>query len=270
MKRDPAQYFHRNFVITGIPRSGTSLFHKVVNVIPNVVCLNEVIDPHINMYNVSLLPGSFALIREMLWRGEAIPNRYDEQGKLTSNTMKDGEDLQYNKINKEIAEDVVIGSKINAPYLFALEQLVWNRFKIFAIIRHPVFVIGSYQQEYTKTLNIANCDTDERYSWFKWKGRTKIEYQAELWEYFAQKLLKNRNFLTIYRYEDITGRSGEVVDHFKKQFELETHDIHPVLSNYNKESRYQKILEIKKAVEKFCPSMKEFQYVVKNDQRSVA
>ena len=36
------QYWHRNFLVMGIPRSGTSLFCNLLNMVNNVYCFSEV------------------------------------------------------------------------------------------------------------------------------------------------------------------------------------------------------------------------------------
>ena len=272
---NPSEYFHRNFVITGIPRSGTSLMSKLVNLFDNAVCLNEI------FYNVGLLPGWFADIRTAIVEGKPIPNRYDNQGELTSNTMKDGEELQYKKFDRKFSEDILIGSKVNAPYMFQLDKIIYNRIPVIAIIRHPVYVIGSYQMPWTATLNIANPLTDKRYkdypfrnsfakNWPYTKGKkqlredlerkAKINCQAELWEYFAKVLLQYEKDVHIFKYEEITDAVFTSLEKFAGLFDLSLPQEIPMLENKNDDSRYKHLQDINDAVKLWCPSIERFGY----------
>ena len=251
-----SKYFHKNMIITGIPRSGTSLFCKIANAFDNVVVLNEV------LYDIDTLPGAFFELRDSLIRGDAIPNRFDKKGELTSNTMKHGENLENRRIHKKYSEDCIVGSKVNAPYMFQLDKLIINRFNIFGIIRHPYYVIGSYQMPWTSTLNIANPFTDPRYKDFEFQGKTKIEAQAELWEYFACIMIQKMKSMTIYKYEDITGNTEEVLTDFIKRMEIQQKIPKelPEIKNMNNPSRYKNMDEIEEAVSKYCNSMDVFGY----------
>lgn len=236
------KYWNRNFVMTGIPRSGTSLFCAIVNDFENAVCLNEV------WYEADLLPGWFANIRERIWRGEGIPNRYDKQGNFTTNTMVDGEDIQEVPVRKGL-NNIVIGSKVNAPYLLYLEKIAFNRIPIVVIVRHPWYTIGSYQSEAVQSLNIANPLTDPRYRGLTFSSNDPIECQAELWDRFSAKIIKLKNHVHIFRYEDLTERTHETVRRFAELFNLELPPIRE-LENMNIDERYNDMDKVKAAAGK--------------------
>ena len=91
---------HRNLIVTGMPRSGTSLFSTIINKFENAVCLNEI------LYNVDSLPESFVEIRRRLISGEAIPNRYDRSGNLATDTQGNPNNVE-NKVVKAVDEQVL-------------------------------------------------------------------------------------------------------------------------------------------------------------------
>jgi len=255
--------YHRNFIITGMPRGGTSLMSTLANGFENTVCLNEIIDTQsgINFYDVALLPGMFAVIRDRLLNQQPIPNRYNDNDSLTTNTMADGNNLKWRVHDKKIDENVLIGSKINAPYLMQLNKIIFNRIQVIAIIRHPVFVLGSYQMPYTKNINEANCTTDPRYQDFTFKNRGNIiQCQAELWNWFASIIINLKDHITILRYEDITENTEEVLEKFAELFNLPKVNNIPKISNKNIASRYKKIDEINEMVALECSMMKHFDY----------
>jgi hypothetical protein len=237
----------------------------LVNGFENTVCLNEVIDQKnsVNFYDIALLPGMFAMIRDRLLNQQRIPNRYNKDGNLTTNTMSDGQNLAWQQLDKKVDENVLIGSKINVPYLMQLDRIIFNRIQVVATIRHPVYALGSYQMPYSRGLNIANCTTDPRYKNFNFKNRDNIiQCQAELWNWFATVLYKMKDHITIFRYEDITEQTEMVLGKFADVFHLAEPKNIPKLSNKNIDSRYKRIDEVKEAVDLECPMMAHFNYSI--------
>jgi len=249
--------WNRNFIITGIPRSGTSLFSVLVNDFDNAVCFNEI------WYDVIRLPGFYFNAREMILAGKPVPNRYDNSGNLTTNTMGDGEGIREAVIKKPFDESIVIGSKVNAPYLNELEAILYNRIKAIVIVRHPWYTIGSYQTPATQTLNIANPLTDPRYKHLDYATDDPIQCQAELWELFAKKIWMLRNHLTIIRYEDLTERTYETMERFAGLFDLKMPDrFSREIKNMNDPARYPKMDQVKEAAKKYIVTARYFGYEV--------
>lgn len=278
------QFFHRNYIITGIPRSGTSLLSTIMNCFDNCVCLNEVMDNDkgINFYATDLLPGMFNRIRSLLWDDQAIPNRYDKDGKLTTNTMADGENLKWKSLQKLYDHNIFIGSKINAPYLFELPRISFNGFNIMAVIRDPRYTIGSYQMPYTQTLNITNCLTDNRYSWFEYKNEyaklfrkaqeredvicdedmrlARIHSQAEIWNFFANQIYQLREFITIVKYEELVNNTEMIIKEISRLFNLSI-DMTQIPEIYDgNKKEYPYMNEIEKAVDLYCKIRGAFEY----------
>jgi len=96
---------HKNLIVTGIPRSGSSLFSVLINSIENAVCLNEIV------YDVLKLPSAFEEIRKRLVLKTPIPNKYDSSGVLTSNTQ-DGTVNIEEKVVEIVDDNVVVAEHI--------------------------------------------------------------------------------------------------------------------------------------------------------------
>jgi len=286
---DPFDFYTNNFIITGIPRSGTSLMSSLLNTVDNMIVFNEVICKEVNFYDVPTLPGTFSKIRKLLWNHQPVPNRYDRDGKLTTNTMKDGENLEWKKAEKPIRRDVRIGSKINAPYLGHIGTIIENGFKVIAIIRHPVYVIGSYQMPHTATLNIANPLTDPRYAGFGFQNEyaqlyrdaksrsdvvcdedmllANIHCQAELWNHFAglfATLSERKNFGLI-KYEAMVDNPKKITEYIMQFLGFDetpkTRDKIKI-KNRNDVKNYLNISFIREAVKMWCSNATLFGYDV--------
>lgn len=247
-------HFEDYFIITGIPRSGTSLVCNLTNQIENVWCGNEI------HYNLTTLPGWFREMKIRLLKGEPVPNRLDKMKNKTTNTMKDGQEIAWQREDGDYTNHCKVGSKINAPYMGYINTLVYNGYKILCIIRNPVYVIGSYQMPYTSTLNIVNCETDPRYKDFDYRGSTKIEKQAELWNYFAMLIQRVEKFVHVVRYEDLCDDFDNTIDGIGDFIGVNIVQDLPKPDNLNRADRYQYIAEIKEAVARYAPFRENFGY----------
>ena len=88
------EHFHRHYILTGIPRSGTSLVCRLMNLYDNSLCLNEI------WYDTNKLVGWFFNIRaEALVKG-TVPNRFDRNGNITTDTRRDGEEIKTQIISE--------------------------------------------------------------------------------------------------------------------------------------------------------------------------
>ena len=66
-----------DYVITGIPRSGTSLMSTILSSSENSFCFNEV------HYQIPVLPSFFSEMRTRIESGLPVINKVNEKGKLT-------------------------------------------------------------------------------------------------------------------------------------------------------------------------------------------
>jgi len=246
----------RNVIITGIPRSGTSLFSVLLNNVHNAVCLNEV------LYDVYSLPQELAEIRRRLVAGEPIPNRYDSSGALTCDTQNGKNSIEYRRV-KTVDRNVVIGSKINIPYLNQIETILNYGYKVIAIVRDPVYTIGSWNSKKATRIPEAQV-TDEnlhpRWTHFPFVSSGKLERQAQIWQFYATLIWKLQDRIKIYTYEQITNHTDEVLSDVCRYLNLEKPDPAEKLKNLNVRSRYTGGKGVRRAVREFCPIRQMFGY----------
>jgi glycosyltransferase involved in cell wall biosynthesis/ubiquinone/menaquinone biosynthesis C-methylase UbiE len=247
---------HKNLIVTGIPRSGSSLFSVLINSIENAVCLNEIV------YDVLKLPHAFEEIRKRLVLKTPIPNKYDGSGVLTTNTQ-DGIVNIEEKVVEIVDDNVVVGSKVNIPYLNEIQTILDYNYKIIAIVRDPVFTIGSWNSKKTSHLDEARVTEDNmslRWAHIPFTTEEKIGRQAQIWQYYAGLIWSLRDRIKIYTYEQVTSNTEWVLKDVCEYLGLNIPQKTKPLENLNSESRYQNIAEIREAVKQYCPVSREFGY----------
>lgn len=191
-----------------------------------------------------------AEIRRRIGAKEPIPNRYNGSGNLTTHTQK-GLNQVEGRIITGANENVLVGSKVNIPYLNQIEQILSYGFKAIAIVRDPVYTIGSWNTHKAERINEAHVtddDLDPRWKGFPFTTHDRIERQAQIWNHYATLIWNLRQRIKIYTYELLTSDTEWVVNDLcdfldlkplREVFRLETKNIG---------SRYPHIPEIRRAV----------------------
>ncbi|GAX59819.1 glycosyl transferase group 1 [Candidatus Scalindua japonica] len=246
----------RNLIVTGIPRSGSSLFSVLINSIENAVCLNEIV------YDVHKLPYAFEEIRKRLVFKTPIPNKYDSRGVLTSNTQ-DGIVKIEERVVEIVDDNVVVGSKVNIPYLNDIRKILDYGYKIIAVVRDPVFTIGSWNSKKTSHLDEARVTgsiMSPRWAHIPFTTGEKIGRQAQIWEFYAEIIWSLRNRIKIYTYEQVISNTEWILKDVCEYLGLNVPVKIEPLESLNKVSRYPDIAEIREAVKQYCPISREFGY----------
>jgi hypothetical protein len=147
----------RNVIVTGIPRSGTTLAAALIDGLSDTVCLNE---PHWHTARAAKDASGFAQwieqdfekLRRALLNGEPVPDRRAHDGKAVTNYYRSHDGGMENTFDivpftrPGLGADFTLAIKHNGPYLAVLPDLIASSaFTIIAIIRHPVEVIYSWR-----------------------------------------------------------------------------------------------------------------------------
>lgn len=142
----------RNVILTGIPRSGTTLCCKILLEVENQIALNEPIAAH--HFKSKLTPekvveNSFVTYRKQLLKNQAVPVR-TKAGKITDNaystdnkTRKKVLERTLVKFDKNLNSDFTLILKHCAEFTLILDKLVKN-YECFAIVRNPLSVLASW------------------------------------------------------------------------------------------------------------------------------
>jgi len=218
MKEKPIK---RDIIVTGIPRSGTTLACTLINSLSNSVCLSEpaIVDKFINIAQspdeyIRLLEDEYDRLRGHIWQTRQIFNKHGlEGGKITNYFSRDtqGQTAVNFKVEKEKVEIsdeyFILGMKHNAHFMSILPQLARNsRFSIFAIIRDPIATILSWR---SLSLPVSEGRLPAaRKFWsviraIEDSGESILVKQVRIYEQFCLRLLEMEKFICLIQYEDI-------------------------------------------------------------------
>lgn len=261
----------RNILVTGIPRSGTTLLSALLDCPPDSVSIGE---PHglgalqkkyADNHNgfVNRLIEFFSETREIIANGNAILDRFSINGKPLTNYV--GDRVDGIRCKEYIIKDRLI-SNINKEYYLIFKSPVIftavlpaiisnNCFKVISIIRNPVSTILSWNSVNFPISN-ARLPAGELY----WPDLGKIvgldcsvlEKQAMIWELFARRYLDYKKEIILLRYEDLVANPQLASDAIKIPFTK----IEMINMNFNSIYDTTKVFEIQEALTKYSPTSK--------------
>ena len=145
----------RTVLLTGVPRSGTTLCCHLLNQFPETVALHEPMDLSAFHGDAAAAVGEiskFAVVTRdhALQRSSVSTKQLD--GAIPANPVTPGPDGSRQEsvtpgemtIDKPLSNDFVLVIKHNALFT-ALLPLLRLEFEIFALVRNPLFVLASWQ-----------------------------------------------------------------------------------------------------------------------------
>jgi len=242
------------FVITGIPRSGTSILSKYICLhAENAYCINEV------LYNVPTLRKELAAVAGWLIGGCTVPNKYS--GKELLENLGGENVVEERFVDKEFDGDILIGSKVQTMYLREIQNIIAQDLPIIAAVRDPVYTIASWVSEKCSKMEVAQVGFPEmhgRWAGIPFESNLLLGRMAEVWEWHANiiaKLYKNGQ-IGLARYEDWYGCDIEDDDLRNMILSL------PPIETRNDKIWYSADFDtIRGAVKKYCPSREALGYV---------
>ena len=150
-----------DLILTGVPRSGTSLAAAIIDQAPDSLCLSEP-DRHVDLMReaasaedfVARLSREFDAIRQTVLAGGSVPDRRRADGAPITNYFTDPlpnrrREAAFtirNVTRLGLSADFVLGVKHNALYSAVLPEIVGSaRFRVVAIVRDPVALVMSWR-----------------------------------------------------------------------------------------------------------------------------
>lgn len=214
-------------VLTGLPRSGSTLTCNLLNRCPDTVALHEPI-PMGELTRdfqggalVERVARFFAETRDsLLTERRALSKKVD--GQVPDNTFgeaRGGEDnlrrslASHGEVSfagKELTPDFVLAIKHNAGFTGMLEALR-ERYPCYGIVRHPLAVLGSWN-----SVNLAvqqgHVPVGEKIDGKLREALARIEDRTErqfyILEWFFERFLRLLPREAIVRYEDVIASQG--------------------------------------------------------------
>ncbi|MCH7744273.1 MAG: sulfotransferase [Proteobacteria bacterium] len=227
--RSKPKKYRNDFLVTGIPRSGTSLICNVINRMPDTVVINEPEEVFTTL-NSTKVTYQFDLyyrsLRADIVHGRKIENKISENGDITEDTRLDDTRRQY---SPEISRpDFHLGTKNPLAYLTRLRWLCDNHpgmLKI-ATIRHPFSTIASWINSFDHLKQVDHrtfpfgglddplldaCQRDMIAEILE--QPSAAVRRALLWNYLSEMIWRDREKLLLIKYEDLLDKPVVTLQH---------------------------------------------------------
>jgi hypothetical protein len=205
-------------LITGIPRSGTSLLCRLLHEQSNCVVLNEpaeIFGPLTNCENPWWLACYYRELRRDILEGAAVHNKVVE-GKLVEDTRQVDHRERYHPIVSR--PDFLLGTKNTLVYLARMPILrrALPQAPIVACVRHPLDTLASWKDSFPhlRDVQLSNfpvsyADNDfltgvERQRLQRISDtESAAQRRALLWSHLAELIATHRDSIILLRYEDL-------------------------------------------------------------------
>lgn len=212
-----------NFLLlTGIPRSGTTLACSLLDRLDGVVCLSEP-DEHVKLMRqtgdaaefAALLRDSIKATRMLLVEGKPTEARRSATGSVLTNYFLEPDrngrrELAYSiepRQRPTQPADVLVCSKHNALYTAALPQLVGSvAFRVIAIVRDPVAALRSWRSVQLP-ISMGRLPAAEKF-WPEMRDLCAADIpllvkQIRIYDLFCRRFIQHREDICVVRYEDL-------------------------------------------------------------------
>lgn len=215
----------RNIILTGIPRSGTTLSCHILDQLENTIALMEPLDlePLIGCKGpeerLDFLDASFLKIRKQIHIDGIVTrkgligsptNTFTDMGSSTVKRVSAIKENFEEDIIKELGEDFTLVIKHPNAFSALLPELV-TRFRCFAIIRNPLSVLASWSsldhplaEGYAPMAEAFDPQLKQALS----NVSDSFTRQLELLNWYYRIYLQYLPKTNILRYEDIIFSSG--------------------------------------------------------------
>ncbi len=216
------------FLITGPPRSGTSMLSGVFTRASNVFCVNEPDELHrfrMDYTNPNDLVRGFMIQsgNRLTQHGTIVTKtRKDDPTKISLDTFHDGGKFAALEVDVNPESDVYFGVKFCRPIIDRIAHLAenWNRLRFVVTVRDPYETLRSWKNSFgwDETLRSAKkAKLDPRHkSRIEWTGDL-FDHHAQLWTLLVADAIDASN-----KYPDrvLVVRYNEVVSHPEEMLSL--------------------------------------------------
>ncbi len=224
----------RNFIITGIPRSGTSYLTSLLDSQKNWLVINEpgeIFSQLQSRTDASGIALYYAECRERILSGQPIANKVKDGKVIEDTAILDRQEMYIPKIERC---DFWLGSKNTLAYMASLENLVKLDWPIIAMIRNPVDTLASWRNTFSHLAeakvsnfpvahpNFIAWSTQQREALLEIDGQPEAAMRRVLlWRLLARTLLAQESKIHLWRYEDLINSPVELLQGFNKQLNFQ-------------------------------------------------
>lgn len=264
----------RNFLITGIPRSGTSYLTSLLDSQNDWLVINEpseIFNQLQSRTDSSGLELYYAECRERILSSQPITNKIKDGKVIEDTAVLDQRELYHPVIS---CSDFWLGSKNTLAYMASMEYLTKLNWPIIAMIRNPLDTLASWRNTFSHlaeakvaSLPIANPDFP---AWATWQRQSLLEIDAQpsaalrrvlLWRLLARTLLHYQKHLLLWRYEDLTENPARLISNLHAQLKYDG-QIASVATNSRKRTKDYAHEEREMLMDLCAAELAEFEYVI--------
>jgi hypothetical protein len=219
-----------DLILTGVPRSGTTLAAAIIDQAPNSLCLSEP-DRHLQLMReaanakdfVVRLTQEFDNIRRTILAGGSVSDRRRHDGTPLTNYFTDPvpngrREAAFairNITRLGLSADFVLGVKHNALYSAVLQEIVASaRFRVVAMIRDPVALIMSWRS-LDLPISRGRLPAGERF-WPELASLCQAELeltgkQIRICDLLFDRFLRWADRVVILRYEELVADPAQLL-----------------------------------------------------------
>lgn len=232
---------NRDYVVTGIPRCGSSLLASLLTQTGNTVCMNEVHG------DVASLPWFLHQTRRSIRRDGKAPTKARPNGELVTSTSRMEERNTIRRVPVEADGHEPLGVKHQVEFVSQLDVLKRLGFCIVAIVRDPVYSLGSWLAPRMEDTSLQDFQhpfwEDVDFTEESLEGRA-----AEAWDWLAHRLVENSRGVLFVRYEDLVARPNLELERVCRFVGVEPGPVEASLESKNHSDAYPKLDRIRTIV----------------------
>ena len=236
----------RNIILTGPPRSGTTLTCHLINKLPNIVALHEPMN--LKMFSdrksaLQNIKSFFGEMRQMIKEENKAISRIKD-GKIPTNPFESGDNNRKSivekgefEIDKPLNDEFDLVIKQNGHFSFLLEELK-DSYECYSVIRNPLTVLASWNsiQAPVSRGNLNVLKSLDPILWNRLEGINSIyDRQVTLLNelFSALQYISNKNLI---RYEELISVGGKNLS----VLHPEATKLNEHLENQNSKNKYDK------------------------------
>lgn len=207
-----------DFIITGVPRSGTSLVCRLLDEQRNWLVVNEPAEVFRALEDRRDASGVGEVhrgIREKILTGQPIENKVNGAEVISDTAHLDERHLYYPEVSGRFFR---LGTKNTLAYLAALDPICELGWPVVAMIRHPMDTLASWRNTFAhlRTADVSGLPVanPEFHGWSGWQRQAMLEITRQdddalrrvlLWRLLARTLLLQKGRILLWRYEDLVA-----------------------------------------------------------------
>src|ERR1051326_1010918 len=259
-------------LLTGIPRSGTTLTASLIYMLEDTICLHEPSQFRCfckeSRDEADFAGRCLAELKELrasLLNGGTVTDGRTSDGSYPTNYFDEsGSRVGLIPVPSRLPNPgphSLLAVKHNEVFTSILPKLLrFEELKVVVVIRHPVPTMLSWQ---SRTIPLSSGQLAAAYRY--WDEALRIrdaggdvrDVQAKIYELYCARYWEHRDRITILRYEDIVERPGVLEEATGRRF-VEGADLSAQSMNHARRTEEHNVEEMKIVMSKYFKTVYEF------------